>query len=281
VDSEVEARRFVKELADAKVDGIKIALQAAVTPENTDGAYQVNGSFGQLAMNTVTEKFPPGVLEALIDEAHRSHLPVRAHTGTIATSIDVINAGVDALVHGPGTVDGLKSDKTLEDLVKIAKQKDIPLTTTAVISRGIVKDYWGEERFYLDGRTEIIPFLVKHGNPERVSRDIRYFTAAGITLAFGSDNGRMPSVGDAEKAEFRVLYESGVAPMKILEMATGNAAKFIYRQNDLGKIEVGKIADMAIVAGDPLRDMDFIDRVDLVIKSGKIVHDYWQKNISE
>jgi imidazolonepropionase-like amidohydrolase len=60
----------------------------------------------------------------------------------------------------------------------------------------------------------------------------------------------------------------------VLAIATINAAKYVGMEDQLGSIEVGKVADLVLVAGDPLTDVDFMDRIDLVIKEGKTAFDY-------
>jgi predicted amidohydrolase YtcJ len=58
-------------------------------------------------------------------------------------------------------------------------------------------------------------------------------------------------------------------------IATLNAARDLGREKEIGSLEPGKIADLAIVAVDPLRSVEFLDRIDLVIKDGRVVFDYY------
>jgi imidazolonepropionase-like amidohydrolase len=54
---------------------------------------------------------------------------------------------------------------------------------------------------------------------------------------------------------------------------TKNAAIAVGKGNDLGTLEVGKVADIVILAADPLADEDALLDVDVVIKGGTVVVD--------
>jgi imidazolonepropionase-like amidohydrolase len=63
--------------------------------------------------------------------------------------------------------------------------------------------------------------------------------------------------------------------MQALQVATLNAARELGRDREIGSLEAGKRADLAIVATDPLQSIEFLDRIDLVVKDGEIVFDYY------
>jgi hypothetical protein len=65
--------------------------------------------------------------------------------------------------------------------------------------------------------------------------------------------------------------EAGVAPMKAIQAATLNVAKTFKKEKDYGSIEVGKVADLSIVDGDPLEDIWTTQEVKLVVMDGKVV----------
>ena len=51
------------------------------------------------------------------------------------------------------------------------------------------------------------------------------------------------------------------------------AAEVLHRGDQLGRIQVGYLADLVALAGDPLREPSALRRVRLVIKGGAIVHE--------
>ena len=64
-----------------------------------------------------------------------------------------------------------------------------------------------------------------------------------------------------------------MSPMQALQAATGWAAECLGREADLGTVEHGKLADLVVVAGDPLMDIGIlrdIDKIGLVLKGGEI-----------
>jgi imidazolonepropionase-like amidohydrolase len=64
-----------------------------------------------------------------------------------------------------------------------------------------------------------------------------------------------------------------MTPLQALRAATGWAAECIGRGRDLGTVEKGKLADLVVVAGDPLADVTILQdpaRIALVIKDGEI-----------
>ena len=63
--------------------------------------------------------------------------------------------------------------------------------------------------------------------------------------------------------------EAGVPNMTAIESATLNVAKTFRKDKDYGSVEVGKVADLSIVEGDPLQDIWATTNVKLVVKDGK------------
>ena len=55
--------------------------------------------------------------------------------------------------------------------------------------------------------------------------------------------------------------------------ATKNAAQLCGRGDDLGTVETGKIADLIVVADNPLQDIENLGNLLLVIKEGRVVAD--------
>ena len=265
-----EARRGIKELAAGGVDGIKLSLQDPLTAENTSGAVDpAKADFGKVALGEGAGSFPPGVLEALIDEAHAHRLPVRAHTGSAKSSLQVIRAGVDALAHGPGVFDALRSDTTTDELLTEARRRNVPITTTASVS-SLTTDIWGTERFALDGTTGIVPFLKSLAPRQLVARGLRGALDKGVVVAFGTDSIFIPRVQDAAELEFSTLFKNGLTPAEVLSTVTVNGARFLNLSDMIGSIDKGKEADLLILSGNPLELPAFLDRIDVVVKGGDI-----------
>lgn len=94
--------------------------------------------------------------------------------------------------------------------------------------------------------------------------------AAGGQVAVASDITQSPP-GLGVHQEMAVMQEDAhMPPMKVLQAATSWNAKH-FHINDIGSIEVGKLADMDIVNADPLQDIKNLRNLDTVIKDGKVV----------
>lgn len=97
-----------------------------------------------------------------------------------------------------------------------------------------------------------------------IARAIR----AGVPIAFGTDAGVVVHGSNAD--EFRLLVEFGMSPQAAIESATREAARLLGREHELGTVEVGKLADLVAVSGDPLEDVTALQRVGFVMKEGEI-----------
>jgi imidazolonepropionase-like amidohydrolase len=65
-----------------------------------------------------------------------------------------------------------------------------------------------------------------------------------------------------------------MTPMQIIMAATQNAARVCNLRDSLGTLEVGKIADILIVRGNPFEDLEeSVSNVEMVIHSGRIIHE--------
>jgi imidazolonepropionase-like amidohydrolase len=65
-----------------------------------------------------------------------------------------------------------------------------------------------------------------------------------------------------------LMAEMGMDPLSAIQAGTRNGAEALGLLRDLGTIETGKLADVIVVAGNPLRDMAAMKRVAYVIKGG-------------
>ena len=66
----------------------------------------------------------------------------------------------------------------------------------------------------------------------------------------------------------------GFTPLEVLTIATKNSAKFVQREDELGTIEPGKIADIIVVKGNPAEDINLMvgpDQIKVVIQGGEIM----------
>ena len=70
--------------------------------------------------------------------------------------------------------------------------------------------------------------------------------------------------------ELGLLVQAGLTPMQALQAATLNAAQFMDRENELGTIAAGKLADLVLLDANPLDDIANTRKIDAVVVNGRL-----------
>jgi imidazolonepropionase-like amidohydrolase len=99
---------------------------------------------------------------------------------------------------------------------------------------------------------------------------IRRIHERGGRVIAGTDSPIVP-YGMGLLLEIEQLAESGLGPMAALESATRVAAEALGVEKDLGTVEVGKIADLVLLGGDPIEDVKNLRRTEMVVIRGKLL----------
>jgi imidazolonepropionase-like amidohydrolase len=110
-----------------------------------------------------------------------------------------------------------------------------------------------------------------HHLQEHHAESLRRALAAGVKIAAGTDAGGHGHPSNA--MEIECLVKAGLTPLLALRAATGWAAECLGLERDIGTVEKGKLADLIVVAGDPLSDVTVLqnpERIALVLKGGEI-----------
>jgi hypothetical protein len=102
---------------------------------------------------------------------------------------------------------------------------------------------------------------------EYEKRNLKMIHDAGGILSFGSDR----TFGPAALKELELLVSAGIKPIEVIKIATLNAAIFLGKEDELGSIEVGKLADLVLLDSDPRDDIENVKQVVMVIKNGVII----------
>jgi imidazolonepropionase-like amidohydrolase len=71
-------------------------------------------------------------------------------------------------------------------------------------------------------------------------------------------------------SEMKYFLELGVSPMETIVAATKNGAIVLGRADELGTVEAGKLADLQVLGGDPLKSFDVLGKPEMVMINGKI-----------
>lgn len=91
----------------------------------------------------------------------------------------------------------------------------------------------------------------------------------GVKIAFGTDSGVSPH--GKNNLEFGLMSEAGMKNADILRAATLGAATLLRMNERIGSLEVGKLADIIAVGGNPMEDIRAMEKVVFVMKDGKVV----------
>jgi predicted amidohydrolase len=97
-----------------------------------------------------------------------------------------------------------------------------------------------------------------------------FVEAGGHLVVSGNTNDAWVPGVDLHQ-EMQVMAEAGLTPMQIIMGSTKYPAEMLRKQNLLGTVEAGKLADVIIVNADPLQDIKNLDKINTVIQDGKIV----------
>ena len=91
----------------------------------------------------------------------------------------------------------------------------------------------------------------------------------GVKIAFGTDAGVQPH--GTNWMEFVFMVQYGMPNMEAIQSSTIETARFLGIDDKLGSIEVGKIADLVAVNGNPLNDIKVMEFVEFVMKNGEVI----------
>lgn len=111
------------------------------------------------------------------------------------------------------------------------------------------------------------------GDGAFVVSNLHTFVSAGGAVALGTDFGGASHSFDLgmPMKEIGWMREAGMTPMQIIVAATRNGAKACGIDGDTGTVEAGKAADILVVDGDPLSNLDVLKLVRWVIHAGTII----------
>lgn len=198
-------------------------------------------------------------IKAIADEAHRSYTIVASHCQGKEGIITSVKAGVDTIEHG---------SELDEECAKLMKKYDVIFTPniyiqTNVLEAPIIRDRYSDE--------------VKKRLEKGYYDSIRFCVEQGVKIASGSDfSGGDTLLGlpmGKNAAELQALVKAGLSPLDAIVSATKIAAEALMLGDKVGTLEVGKLADLVVVNGDPLSDISMLMeevRIELVAKGGEI-----------
>ncbi len=248
--------------------------------------------------------WPAPLLDAIVEVARAGKLGVDTEARHVAALRAVLDAGVDR-VHVFFTADALAGygDDELRQLVRGVEPSSsgpsanilrgpwilctLPMRQAYVTAKNFpglldharFREMFSPEvyRHLQEGwrAPQAIPWGV--GAEERVAvvkRKLQEFIAAGgrEQLVAATDAGAPLNFHSPVPQQLRNLVEAGLTPMEAIQSATLRAAQMQGVANQVGTVSAGKFADLIVVDGDPLRQIEVLEhRVERVIQNGRVV----------
>ncbi|MFT3976339.1 MAG: amidohydrolase family protein [Sphingomonas bacterium] len=220
-------------------------------------------------------------LQKLVQYYNQHGIRTTVHISNERRAEEAMSVGIDTLAHP--VIQGPVSD----DFVRLMAARRTPFATTLTIGENYarlaehpefldqpdyVASFSAAERDYMktklraeyQGRTWT--WWMKLMTPIALE-NTRKVAAAGGVAALGTDQ----SSGPAAHREMELLVQAGIKPLEVIRIATLNAATFLGKEDRMGSVAPGKLADLVLLDADPLADIANAKKIALVMKAGTIV----------
>ena len=196
---------------------------------------------------------------AAVDEAKTLGLRITAHGGgqsdttpTTMTRI-AVQAGVQCIEH---------LNEMEDDVLDLMAQKGVYNVPTMAVYRELYK------------AKGVPPSLVEKRHWTQSMHETLFKKARErkILMGIGTDGvgGFMKLYPGLYFTELKYFVELGVSPMETIVAATKNGATILGKADELGTVETGKLADLQVISGDPLKSFDVLGKPEIVIVGGKV-----------
>ena len=229
-----------------------------------------SGGFATPESDQLGAQFTAAQMAVLVDEAHRSGLPVVAHAHSLAGMENAAAAGVDGIEHFSGLSVAHGShigDRFLDEVAR----------------RGVYVDLtMGNDRSFHSLMPAPPPPLVELMKRFGVSSfdefyasrigDLSRFRKHGVRVITGVDSGMGPAKDHGNL--WRVvgeMVEAGYSPAEALAAATSLSAKACGLAQQTGRLAPGYAADVLVVDGDLSQDVSALSRPVAVLVAGTLV----------
>jgi imidazolonepropionase-like amidohydrolase len=238
---------------------------------------------------------------ALLDEARDQGLPVGGHIPITITPEEATDSGQTTIEHIETLFEGTLSAVKKEDELPIVIDRFLSSGAADSLFARFVKNHtaftpdiamWQWTMNAMDSSASPDPlsryvalssrneFKNQHASPEELKNlrqmfpgllnVVRRMHQAGVMLLAGTDIAGPRIPGFSLHNELAMLVTAGLTPAQALETATLNPAIVLKKTNDLGSVEVGKMANLVLLDANPLENIDNTRRISTVVLKGKV-----------
>jgi imidazolonepropionase-like amidohydrolase len=239
--------------ADGVPEVLKVVRQQIAAGADVIKMY---GSTGTDDDVTGFETYTYEEMKAAVDTAHQFGKKIAIHSYGPDGARDAVRAGADSIEHATDM-----DDATIQDMAK----RGTFYVPTIDHNRYYVDN--GDRIGYAPGFKErLLAFI-----PRNLETTRKAFKA-GVKIAMGSD--AVYTMYGENTRELGWFVKAGMTPAEALETATGNAARLLGKEKELGAVAPGYFADLVAVEGDPLADINVtLNHVKWVMRGGEVVVD--------
>ncbi len=240
VDSPEAARRAVREHRRAGADLIKILPSGGVMSIGDDPRLQL---------------MDDDEIKAVIETAHALGMKVAAHAHGKQAIDHTIALGVDSIEHG---------SYADAESYRLFKQHGTYLVPTMLVGARVyqhAKDHPEDLNPSTAAKALVIGPMLK--------KNLHDAYAAGVKIAFGTDTFGMSAHGENAQ-EFAIMVDAGMPAPEAIWASVHNGADLIGDAQDIGAVAPGHYADLVAVDGDPYADVTRLERVNFVMKGGRV-----------
>lgn len=242
--------------AEAVANGADECMQA-VRQRYKEGSDLIKitatGGVLSVAKSSSNPQFTEAEIKAIVETAKDYGFKVAVHAHGAEGMKRAVRAGVNSIEHGTNMDD---------EAIALFKQYGTWYVPT-LTAGAAVADSAKKPGYYPD---LVTPKALEIGPKIKATFAKAY--KAGVKIAFGTDAGVYKH--GMNWLEFSHMIEAGMPAMEAIKAATINAADLLGEKDKLGSIEIGKLADIVAVDGDPLKDAKVFGKVIFVMKDGVV-----------
>ncbi|MFY9669881.1 MAG: amidohydrolase family protein, partial [Trebonia sp.] len=239
VDGPEEMRKRVREIVRAGANVIKVCTSGGVLSPRDNPRHA---------------HFRPDELAALMAEATAAGLPVMAHAQATDGIKAAVRAGVRSIEHGIYLDD---------EAIAMMLEAGTWLVPTLIAPVSVVEAAKNGAQLP-DGVVAKAEAVIDAHNASFAAA-----VAAGVKVAMGTDSGVGPHGSNLR--ELALMAAGGMTPQEVLVATTSSAAELLEVHADSGTLAPGKLADIVVLAGDPVDFAHFKDNIRAVYSGGRLV----------
>ena len=238
------------------------AIPRETTIKAIDNAKQAGYDYLKVVMNATPGGPEIATLKLIVEEGKKRGLPTIAHAVSIRDTLAAVEAAPALLVHTPHIGD-LGADPAA--LKKIVDAR-IPMTSTL----SVFLPHFGPDNKPLFRDRLAFPFNTLSSAGQGPVNARLLWEAGIVDYGYGTDTQWPPKETLIDEVRALALVFS---PADIVKILTKNAGIATFHGSEIGTLEAGKLADIVIIAGDPLARSSDLLNVVTTIKGGEVVYE--------